>query len=180
MIGSVFRIGFLTLIGLVLAWAAFLLFPSFSAQLLASEQASYASAFPFGKEVGAAGQLRGKDSLPVRAARRVLSDSTTFPGAALVVNRRLGVALQFSPFVFVAFGVSLVVGLLLRERLRLGSSYASPSVSFLAKRMAECALLVCFVWSLSPVPLPYWGFYPLLAGLMMGTTIYVANLPLRL
>lgn len=75
---------------------------------------------------------------------------------------------------------SLVAGLLLRERLRVGSSYASPSVSFLAKRLSEGVLLVFLVWSLSPVPLPYGGFYPLLAGLAMGTTTYVANLPLRL
>jgi hypothetical protein len=180
MIGSVFRIGFLTLIGLVLAWATFLLFPSFSNRLLASEQASLAAAFPVEDDPNTTGRSWIQESLPVQLARRVLGDSTTFPGAALIVNRRLGVALRFAPFVVAAFGVSLVAGLLLRERLLLGSSYASPSVSFLSKRLAESALLVCFVWSFSPLPLPYWGFYPLLAALAMGTTTYVANLPLRL
>jgi hypothetical protein len=180
MIGSAFRVGFLTLIGLVLTWASFLLFPSFSEQLLAAEQAGYARAFPSEEEQGPAGRFGDKESFSMRAASHVLGHSIAFSSAAHVVNRRLGVALRFVPFVFLAFGVSLVAGLVLRERLRLGSSYASPSVSFLAKRLAEGAFLVFFVWSFSPLPLPYWALYPLLGGLTIGATTYVANLPLRL
>jgi hypothetical protein len=75
---------------------------------------------------------------------------------------------------------SVLAALLVRERLRFGTGYASPTVSFLAKRVAEAAVLVFFLLTFSPFPLPYWTFYPALGAAALGTFGYVANLPLRL
>lgn len=180
MIASTFRVGFMTLIGLVLAWTSALLLPSWSEKLWTAEQESYAAAFRVVAAVRDEPTSRAQDVSPVRVLRLMLGDSTRFPSAALVVNRRLDVAMRWSPIIALVLGASLATGLLFRERLRWGQSYASPSVSFLAKRLAECALGAFLLWSLSPVPLPYWGFYPFLGVLALGGMGYVANLPLRL
>ncbi len=180
MIGTLLRLSFLTLMGWVLAWAAFLLLPSFSERVTALENASYAGAYSFLQEPGVMPSLPRDACLPVRLAGMLLGDSAAFPQAAVLVDRRLRVASRLVPFFLAGLGASLLAGTLLRERLHFGTAYASPSVSFLAKRLAEGALLVFFVWSFSPLPLPYWAFYPAFGGLAMGTLAYVANLPLRL
>jgi hypothetical protein len=179
-IAGAFRVGFMTLIGLVLAWTSALLLPAWSEKLWTAEQESYAAAFPVVAPMGLEPTTRVQAVLPVRLLRLTLGDSTRFPIAALIVNRRLDVAMRWSPIIALVLGASLATGLLFRERLRWGQSYASPSVSFLAKRSAECALFAFLLWSLSPLPLPYWGLYPVLGVLALGGMGYVANLPLRL
>lgn len=180
MIASMFRIGFLTLTGLVLAWASALFLPSWSEMLVAAEQESFEAAFSPSGRTATALSSPDREGFPARLVRNLVGDSRFFPQATLIVNRRVGVASRVLPFVGLTLALSLAAGLLLRERLRLGQSYASPSLSFLAKRLAESALLLFLVWSFSPAPLPYWGFYPLLGALAIGSSTYVANLPLRL
>jgi hypothetical protein len=85
-----------------------------------------------------------------------------------------------SPLLLSTVGISFLAGALLRERLRLGTSYASPSVCFLSKRLVEGALVVFFVWVFSPAPIPYSSFFPLLTVAGGGTVGWVGNLPLRL
>ena len=180
MIGTVLRLSFLSLMGWVLAWAAFLLLPSVAETVTAHEAGSYASAY-FLSEGQAAMSSGPRDlHLPLRLVGMLLGDAAAFPKAAVLVDRRLRVAGGLVPFFLAGMGAFVLPGLLLRERLRFGTAYASPSVSFLAKRLAEGSFLVFFVWSFSPLPLPYWVFYPALGGVTMGTAVYVANLPLRL
>jgi len=180
MIGTVLRLSFVSLMGWVLAWAAFLLLPSVAETVTAHETGSYASAYSL-PEDQPTGSSRPRDlHLPLRLLGMLLGDAVAFPRAAALVDRRLRVAAGLLPSFLVGLGAFLLPGLLLRERLRFGTAYASPSVSFLAKRLAEGGLLVFFVWSFSPLPLPYWVFYPALGGVSIGTAAYVANLPLRL
>jgi hypothetical protein len=180
MIGTVLRLSFLSLIGWVLAWAAFLLLPSVAETVTAHETGSYASAYSL-PEAQSATSCRPRDlHLPLRLLGMILGDAVAFPRAAALVDRRLRVAGGLVPFFLAGMGAFVLPGLLLRERLRFGTAYASPSVSFLAKRLAEGSFLVFFVWSFSPFPLPYWVFYPALGGVAVGTAAYLANLPLRL
>jgi hypothetical protein len=76
--------------------------------------------------------------------------------------------------------MAILAGALLRERLHRGTAYASPTMSFLSKRLGEAALLVFFLWSVAPLPFPYWIFFPAVALAMLAALGYVANLPLRL
>jgi hypothetical protein len=180
MIISLLRLSFLTLAGLVLVWSAFLLLPSFAGSAVALENASYQRAY-FSAHEQRVMHTQPRDAyLPVRLAGMLLGDVVAFPQAAVLVERRLRVAGGLTPFFLAGLGAAILAGAFLRERLLFGTTYASPSVSFLAKRLAEGALLVFFVWSSSPLPLPYWAFYPALGAVAVGATAYVANLPLRL
>lgn len=84
------------------------------------------------------------------------------------------------PVVALSLAASFIAALLVRERLRFGTGYAFPAVSFLAKRMAEATAIVFFLLTFSPFPLPYWTFYPALGAGALGIFGYVSNLPLRL
>ncbi len=180
MIGTILRLSFLSLMGWVLAWAAYLLLPSFAKTVTALEDVSFADAYPpHGSQPAMSSRPRDLHP-PLRLVGLLLGDAVAFPQAAALVDRRLRVAGGLLPLFLASLAAAFLPGALLRERLRFGTAYASPSVSFLAKRLAEGGLLVLFVWSFSPLPLPYWVFYPALGGVAMGTATYVANLPLRL
>jgi hypothetical protein len=102
-------------------------------------------------------------------------------GSALdLIRRRLAVSAGLVPFWGLFLTAAVAAGILLRERLRLGTTYASPTVSFLSKRLGEAAAVLFFAWNFTPLPLPYWVFYPAMAAAMAGALGYVANLPLRL
>jgi hypothetical protein len=179
MIGSSLRIFCLGLAGLLLSWTAFLVLPSFSHHSIASEESWFADAF------------RPSSRANVIEKRTSPGCGTTllqlFPfGADLVTplerlfRHRSEIAAHILPVFLLALAASILAGLLVRERLKFGTGYASPTISFLAKRTAECAILVYFLLTFSPVPLPYWAFYPALGAGVLGTFGYVANLPLRL
>lgn len=177
MIGSIYRVLFLGALGLACSWAAFLLLPGLSIKTAASDLAWYSDSFP------------GASSAPNRPLTLSLPSvlDGVLPGsgdsvrlAGILIARRLAVATNLFPFWIVFLAISLLAGAFLRERLHLGTAYASPTVSFLSKRSGEAALLGFFLWSFAPVPLPYWLFYPALFSSMAATLGYVANLPLRL
>jgi hypothetical protein len=104
----------------------------------------------------------------------------TWSAALGLVRRRLSVSAGLVPFWLLFLTAAIAAGALVRERLRLGTTYASPTVSFLSKRLGEATAVLFFAWNFTPLPLPYWVFYPAMAAAMAGAFGYVANLPLRL
>jgi hypothetical protein len=178
-IGSSLRILFLGLGSLTLSWAAFLLLPAFSRSALTYEEAWFVDAFPSPRRmnsVSMAGGSRFSDEL----AQLVPIDPRGVRSLAVLLGRRVAISIEILPVFLVSLVTSLLAGILVRERLRFGSGYASPTISFLCKRLAEGAILIFFLLSFSPFPLPYWTFYPALGATFGGTFGYAANLPLRL
>ena len=177
MIGSFFRVLFLAALGFAGSWSAFLFLPEMSVRTTRSDQTWYSLSFPRGsltKEVS-------KDAdLPALLGTVVPVSPEASRSARVLIARRLEVSRRLLPFWVVFLATSFLTGALLRERLHLGTAYASPTVSFLSKRSGEVALLVFFLWSFAPVPLPYWIFFPAMFVAMIATLGYVANLPLRL
>ena len=78
----------------------------------------------------------------------------------------------------VSFGVSL--GLLLRERIRLRLTHASPSLSFLGKRLFLASAVAAATFALSPVAWPPSTLHALAAAGAAGLALWCANLPLKL
>ena len=179
MILSVLRVAFLTLMGLVVAWAAFLLLPSVRERVVASDEGAFRNAFPSGAG-GVASDRAQPNIVPVLWDLPFLGEGHAVRQAEAMLIRRVGMASSLSPLFLTTLGVSFLAGALVRERLRLGTTYASPSVSFLSKRVVECALVLVLVWVFSPAPIPYVSFLPLLLAAAVGTVGWVGNLPLRL
>ena len=177
MIGSLFRIFFFATLGLAVAWSAWLFLPPLSPSTQARDDAGYRGAFP------------GQTPPPNRPLEilgsplcRILcpAGEEALRSAGSLIARRLMISRALLPFWIVFLGVSALGGAFLRERLHLGSAYASPAASFVSKRIGEAAVVVFFLWSFAPLPLPYWVFYPALVSTMISILTYVSNLPLRL
>jgi hypothetical protein len=179
MIGSSLRILFLGIGSLILSWAAFLLVPSFSQDAVVSENSWFSRAFPSAQRSGLARE--GNTSQIATALLQFLPFGLeAVRPLESILRRRSEVAAQFVPVFGVSLAAAFMTALLVRERLRFGTGYASPTVSFLAKRMAEAAVIVFFLLTFSPFPLPYWVFYLALGATTLGTFGYFSNLPLRL
>ena len=71
-------------------------------------------------------------------------------------------------------------GLVLRERIRIGAGYASPTAAGLGRGVVAAGILWLGLFALSPVPVSYAWVYLTPAALALGGTLYVANLPLKL
>lgn len=179
MILTFLRVIFLTLMGLVVAWAAFLLHPFAMERLAALDQESFRNAFP-SAPLADASRSPGVENRAVRLVLPFLGETHAVCQAEEMVARRFRTAGAMSPLLVTTLGISFLVGALVRERLRVGTTYASPSVCFLSKRLVEVALVVFFVWVFSPAPIPYASFFPLLTVAAGGTVGWVGNLPLRL
>lgn len=175
MIGSLFRILFLAVLGLVLSWAAWLFIPTHSLGTQARDHEWYLRAFPHASHPVSPARLL--DS-PLLGALIPVSEEALRPVASLIA-KRVAVSTSLLPLWVAFFAVAILSGAILRERLHLGSAYASPTASFISKRIGELAVVVFFLWSFAPVPLPYWLFYPVLLSTTISTTAYVANLPLK-
>ena len=76
--------------------------------------------------------------------------------------------------------VAVIGGALLRERLRSGTAYASPTLSYLSKRIVEGVVFLILVWTFSPLSLGYGVVYPVLMLGMCGLVVYLGNLPLKI
>jgi hypothetical protein len=179
MIGTFLRILFLGTGGLLVSWAAFLFYPPFSRSAVRTEESWYSAAFPHPSIPGGPGARKGSTLAGILTHVLPFEVETLRPLEDLL-GRRAKTSFSILPVFLVSMTGSILAALLVRERLRFGTGYASPTVSFLAKRVAEAAVLVFFLLTFSPFPLPYWTLYPALGAAAMGTFGYVANLPLRL
>jgi hypothetical protein len=77
-----------------------------------------------------------------------------------------------------SLGVSL--GLLLRERVRLRRTHASPSLAFLGKRLFHASAVAAAAFAFSPVAWPPSALHALAAAAAAGLALWCANLPLKL
>ena len=180
MTGSLFRVLFMASLGVLGAWAAFLFFPGVSLRVSNSDRASFVAAFPRRLPPATGEETKALAILPPSAFYLLPAPSSPFGAAASLTTRRFRAATRLIPIWMLFLSVGILAGALLRERLHWGTTYASPTLSFLSKRAGVAAHLVFFVWSLAPVPLPYWIVYPALLCAMAAGLGYVANLPLRL
>lgn len=80
------------------------------------------------------------------------------------------------------FGASLglSLGLLLRERVRLRFTHASPALSFLGKRLCFASGIAAATFALSPVAWPPGILHALAAAGGVGLAVWSSNLPLKL
>jgi hypothetical protein len=148
-------------------------------RLGALDQEWFRNAFPSAPPADAT-RSNGIRILAVRLSLPFLGELHAVRQAEEMVDRRLRTAAAMSPLLVTTLTISFLAGALARERLRWGTTYASPSVCFLSKRLVEVALVVFFVWVFSPAPIPYASFFPLLTVAAGGTVGWVGNLPLRL
>ncbi len=180
MMGSSLRLMFLATLGLGIAWSSFLIVPSFTVWVIASDADWYVQAFPHPSEEGGAGKVIG-DWAYLGAINSLMPEAKdALISVRPLLRRHLRVSGDWLPFFPLIIGASILPGLLVRERLTLGTAYASPTISYLAKRLVGAVLLSFVIWSFAPVAAPYWVFYLLVFAGMAGCYAYVSNLPLRL
>jgi hypothetical protein len=179
MISSALRIIFLGMGSLLVSWAAFLFYPPFSRSALLSEDSWFSAAFAHPSNRGGLVGVKGHELAGALFQFLPVEVETVRPLENLL-RRRAETSFGVLPVSLASFTAAVLAAILVRERLRFGTGYASPTVSFLAKRVAEGAILVFFLLTFSPFPLPYWTFYPALGAAALGAFGYVANLPLRL
>lgn len=97
-----------------------------------------------------------------------------------VSGLHLGATLRVLPFLGLLLAVGALAGVVLRERLRDGSGYASPTVGYLARGLVALALTWLVLFALSPVRAPYGSLYAATMSSCIGSLLYAANLPLKL
>ena len=79
------------------------------------------------------------------------------------------------------FGLAFALaGTLLRERLRFGEGYASPTAAYLARYLAGAGLPYAGLYALSHLPLTSATLYLTWLVVSVGCTPYAANLPIRI
>lgn len=76
--------------------------------------------------------------------------------------------------------LGLSLGLLLRERVRLRRTHASPTASFLGKRLFLAAGIAAATFALSPVAWPSCVLHGLAAAGAAGLAFWSSNLPEKL
>jgi hypothetical protein len=178
MMGSSLRLCFFS--ALAGCWSSYLLCPTFSEWVVRRDAAWYSQAFPGPFTQDSQTNLRERERLWTVTEFLGPQVRVAMHSALWLVRRHLRVAWGWTPFFLAFFAVSVLAGLFARERLYLGTTYASPAASYVAKRLVGVTVLAFILWCLGPVSAPYWGFYPLGLAAMTGLVAYVANLPLRL
>lgn len=79
-----------------------------------------------------------------------------------------------------AASLGLSVGLLLRERVRLRWTHASPTQAFLGKRLFFAAAVAAATFAASPVAWPPACLHGLAAAGAAGLALWSSNLPVKL
>jgi hypothetical protein len=100
--------------------------------------------------------------------------------ALAATSLHLRIILRFLPLILLSFGGCTVLGALLRERIRFGHGYASPALAYVAKRVLGISAAYLAIWSLSPLPVPYWTLPSVALLGLLGNVAHLANLPVRL
>ncbi|HVR86946.1 MAG TPA: hypothetical protein VMU54_21665 [Planctomycetota bacterium] len=84
------------------------------------------------------------------------------------------------PLYLLHLAAGTVAGLVLRERMRDGKGYASPTAAGLGRMLSGGGILWLGLFSLSPVGGSYAFLYVAFLGSALGGALYVANLPLKI
>ena len=84
------------------------------------------------------------------------------------------------PGALLALAGGVAFGLWRRERIRHGETYASPTLGLMAKHLLVGGAVFIFVFATSPLGIPYRTVPVALLGMVLSSSVYVANLPLKL
>lgn len=76
--------------------------------------------------------------------------------------------------------LGVTLGLGGRERLRLRRTYASPTLSYLGKRLLMGAVAAAATYALSPVAWPPACLHAFAAAGALGACVWLGNLPVKL
>ena len=99
-------------------------------------------------------------------------------GGDAAVNLQAARASAAADFVGASLGLSL--GLLLRERIRLRRTHASPTLSYLGKRLFLATAVAAATFAASPVAWPSSCLHVLAAAGAAGLALWSSNLPVKL
>jgi hypothetical protein len=176
------RLFLLTVVALVVTWVGLLLASPDPRGTLSREAAFFVHAFPSGTSriPFARHQRVGVSLLPFVHLGLPEGGPPALEAMVAVSRLHVGIALRLLPYLLLSLASGLLLGGTLQERIRFGSGYASPAVAFVAKRLLGLCLFYLVIWSLAPIPVPYWTLYLAMAFATLGSTAYLGNLPLRL
>ncbi len=98
----------------------------------------------------------------------------------LVTQLHLGVLVRLLPVFLLLVLSGVGSGLVFRERMRDAEGYASPTAAGVARALVGSGIFWIGLFAASPIPASYAWLY--LAGIAMalGSSLYTANLPLKL
>lgn len=169
-------------LALLAGWSAVVCSAPDGPEILARDDRAYSFAFPGAspprlpdRAILAAAMI--PSSLRIYLPEQGCQGLLAFLSVVLVHTR---VAAHFLPFLLLALLSGGLLGATLRERIRHGSGYASPTLAFVSKRLLVACLGYFLVWSLSPIPGAYGILYAAPAAGFVATVVYAANLPVRL
>ena len=99
-------------------------------------------------------------------------------GGDASVNGRTFAEMSSQAFLVSLLGVT--VGLCVRDRVRLGHGYASPTLGWLGKRLLLASLCGAATFALSPVAWPSGCVPAFAAATALGGLTWLGNLPTKL
>jgi hypothetical protein len=181
MIQALIRFPLLAVIGLGLSWT---LTAAFRSKPPLPEEATtdFQTAFP---HADARSKLRSLALHSTQEIRRQAEE--TFGTAGLNAGPYLTVTwirsrmlLSILPAFLALLVAGVLGGIALRERIRHGRGYASPTAAHLARHLFTAGLLFLILFALSPVPAPAWSLYLAAISCSLGILGYAANLPISL
>lgn len=169
-------------LALMASWAAVAYTTTDWGGTLEMDERAYHDAFPGAPPIG---RLEGNAlaSAMIPSPLRASLQEPGFQGLLALLSIaqvHSQVAAHAIPVLLLALVSGTLLGATLRERIRYGSGYASPTVAFVAKRLLIASLGYFLVWALSPIPGAYGTIYLPPAVGFVGAAFYAANLPVRL
>jgi hypothetical protein len=182
MIRILLRLPLVLAVALPLTWAGTLYTAKDPGDILARGLAALQEAYP---------EPDVRAGLVSRAIRDVLAYEPGLPRlggdrsrqvhAGLLASALHGSAvLRILPVTALLALLGVSAGLVFRERMRTMEGYASPTAAGLATGSVGTGILWMTLFALSPVPASYGWLYLASAGIALGGSLYVANLPLKL
>ena len=170
------------LIGAALVWVATLLGSADPDRLLTHRAGDLAAAVhDEGVRGGALARAASTGSrLHARLPRLPGETSAVLAAGLTATALQADLALRVLPFGLALALAGVAAGILLRERLRFGEGYASPTAAYLARYLAGAGLLYAGLYTLSPLPLTSATLYLAWLVISVGSALYAANLPTRI
>lgn len=181
MIGTLLRLPLFAMIGLTLAWGLALLFRN-PVSPTNDALTDFSAAFPRPENRTSlwGGALHASRAIRARA-EDVLGERGKAAGPLIATTWiHLKVVETMLPYVLALLAAGILAGVALRERIRFGRGYASPTAAHLARLLFSSGLLWFIVFTLSPIPAAAWSLYAAALACFLGGLCYAANLPIAL
>ncbi len=182
MIATIVRLPLVALVAVSVLWALTLALRRDPTALLAQAGESLSRALPDPVVHYAAFMRAARAGETAAALLPRLPEGTTSLLRAGVFASALhsSVTLEVLPFLLLLVLIGVLGGTLLRERIRHGEGYASPTAAFVARYTAAAGILYVVLFAFTPLQMPYWTLYLACLTSSLGGCLYVANLPIRL